>query len=129
MTSKDGAIGETLYTLLHSQPFGLIPVTEERGTVLIGFKCYPNQKPQHALRTEGNKFRKTEITCENKYLLHVCENIQLSTDDRIVQGAYNICPTQIKMFPLKSAMGKTISDKGRQMERGGGREILGVGGG
>ncbi len=69
-----------------------------------------------------NDTKRIARKCANDFWLNICENIQLSADCGNIHSMYEgmkkaFGPSIIKVSPLKSISGDTITNRGEQMKR------------
>ncbi|TWW71519.1 hypothetical protein D4764_16G0000160 [Takifugu flavidus] len=100
----------------------LTPILEQKRIALTNYKCTPNDKTLRALRSSRKILQQTSRRCANSYWLQLCSNIQSAADSGNAKGMHNgikkvLGPTHHKIAPLKSALGETITDRSKQLDR------------
>ena len=74
------------------------------------------------LRAARSKVQQISRHCANDFWLQLCNHIPVCADTGNLKGMYDgikqaIGPMQLRIAPLKSAIGDAIKDKSKQMER------------
>ncbi|TWW56001.1 hypothetical protein D4764_09G0010510 [Takifugu flavidus] len=72
----------------------LTPILEQKRIALTNYKCTPNDKTLHTLRSSRKILQQTSQRCANSYWLQLCSNIQSAADS-----------------------GETITDHSQQLDR------------
>ena len=94
------------------------PVIEAKRNALTAYKTNPSEQNLQTVRAARSKVQQ----CANGYWLQLCSQIQIAADTDNIKAMYDgiklaLGPMQKKTAPLKSATGKAIQDRERQMER------------
>ncbi|KAL0173433.1 hypothetical protein M9458_029401, partial [Cirrhinus mrigala] len=98
------------------------PVTETKRKALLAYKASPCPSTLKALRATSKNSQQTARHCTKAYWLNLCSSIQTAADAGDARGMYKgikkaIGPKTTKIAPLKSRIGKVITDQEKQLLR------------
>ncbi|TWW67246.1 hypothetical protein D4764_02G0002870 [Takifugu flavidus] len=93
----------------------LTPILEQKRIALTNYKCTPNDKTLHALRSSRKILQQTSRRCANSYWLQLCSNIQSAADSGNTKGMHDgikkaLGPTHHTKICLRRILGVTWKD-------------------